>query len=161
MQQISLIAAVDEHHGIGLNGNLLCHLPADLAYFKKNTINKPIIMGRTTYESIGKPLPHRRNIILSKQLHTITGAEVYASVEQALAVLDEVEEIMIIGGEQIYQQTLPLATSLYLTRIHHNFKADRFFPTIDWSQWQLVLEQSKGKDEKNQFDMTFCKYQRI
>ncbi|WP_035918498.1 dihydrofolate reductase [Legionella fairfieldensis] len=158
---ISLIAAVDEHNGLGKDNKLLCHLPADLQYFKALTIGKPIIMGRRTYESIGKPLPGRLNIILSRSPVTIEGVQVVRSLSQALNLVKKADEVMIIGGASVYKELLPFATKIYLTRIHHRFNADVFFPDIDNSVWRCVGKKFYPHDEKNNYDMTFCCYEKL
>ena len=127
---ISMIAAVDEKNGLGYNNQLLCHLPADLKFFKQTTTGKPIIMGRLTYESIGRQLPNRHNIVISHQLNDIDGVTIARSLEKAIEVSGHEHEIMIIGGAGIYKQAMPLAQQLYITKIHHQFEADVFFPEI-------------------------------
>ncbi|CEG55784.1 dihydrofolate reductase [Legionella fallonii] len=160
MAIISLIAAIDEAGGLGANNQLLCHLPADLQHFKKVTMGKPIVMGRKTFASIGKPLPGRANIILSHSLLCIEGVIVFDSLSKAIEQYKEYDEVMIIGGAEIYKQSIGLATRLYITRIHHRFAADVFFPTIDQSLWHCQSEEFRQKDEKNQYDVTFCTYER-
>lgn len=160
MTQISIIAAVDEAGGLGLNNQLLCHLPADLKHFKEVTMGKPIMMGRTTYESIGKPLPGRLNIVLSKTLTCIEGVLVFDSLEEALNQVQDVPELMIIGGAKLYDQTLDMANRIYLTQIHHTFQADAFFPKMDEKLWSCQNTQFLAKDEKNLYDMTFCFYEK-
>ena len=161
MTMISLIAAVDENWGMGRDNHLLCHLPADLQHFKQLTFGKPIIMGRKTFESIGKPLPGRLNIVLSKQMLAIDGVTVMNSLSQAIDLCHDVPEIMIIGGASIYAQALPLAQKIYLTVIHHQFRADVFFPTIDLTAWVLMSERHFNQDAKNDYDMTFYHYELI
>lgn len=157
---ISLIAAMDENQGLGFNNQLLCHLPADLKYFKAQTLGKTIIMGRNTFDSIGKVLPGRKNIIISRQKDLqIDGAVVCHTVEQALAQSDS-EETMILGGASLYEQTIELAHTLYITKIHHAFEADVFFPTFDLNQWQLVSTTMHQKDDKNKYDYDFLMYKR-
>lgn len=157
---ISIIAAMDEQRGLGLGNQLLCHLSADLKYFKAQTLNKTIIMGRNTFDSIGKVLPQRKNIIISRQADlVIEGATVCQSVDEALAQSDS-EETMIIGGASLYEQTIELAHTLYITKIHHTFKADVFFPNFSLDDWQQVSVESHEKDEKNPFDYDFLKYKR-
>ncbi len=158
---ISLIAAVDERFGMGKNNALLCHLPADLKHFKSLTLGKPIIMGRKTFESIGKALPGRKNIVLSRSMITSENVIVVDSLETALQLTLDQPEIMIIGGAQIYNQAINHAKKLYLTVIHHQFDADVFFPHIDKTEWACVAEMKKLRDEKNKYDMTFYTYQRI
>lgn len=158
---ISLIAAVDERLGMGKNNALLCHLPADLQHFKSLTLGKPIIMGRKTFESIGKALPGRKNIVLSRNLLTVDDVTVVDSLEAALQLTLDQPEVMIIGGAQIYNQAIIHAKKLYLTVIHHQFDADVFFPEIDKAEWACIAEVKKVRDEKNKYDMTFYTYQRI
>ena len=161
MTIISLIAAVDENFGLGQNNQLLCHLPADLKQFKERTLGKPIIMGRKTFDSIGKPLPGRLNIVLSQHVSFIEGATVLRSLSQALELVRDVPEIMIIGGATLFEQTLPLAQRIYLTLIHHQFPADVFLQRLDHDIWALSSEHHKNRDEKNPFDMTFYQYDRV
>ncbi|MFJ1269745.1 dihydrofolate reductase [Legionella lytica] len=160
MTIISLIAALDEADGIGINNQLLCHLPADLQHFKTITMGKPIIMGRKTYESIGRPLPGRLNIVLTRSSLSIEGVEVFHSLEKALVETKNYSEVMIIGGEQLFKDALSKATRLYLTRIHHQFTADVFFPNIDENLWVCIDEAFRQHDEKNQYDMSFYIYER-
>lgn len=158
MAIISLIAAVDENFGLGNNNQLLCHLPKDLKHFKELTMGKPIIMGRKTFESIGKPLPGRLNIVLSTQPMVIEGATICSSLDEALNNVSDVPEIMIIGGATLFKRALPFAQRIYLTMIHHHFTADVFFPQIDFKQWIEYSKQEYLHDEKNAFDMTFYEY---
>lgn len=157
---ISLIAAIDEAGGLGFNNQLLCHLPSDLQHFKSITLGKPIIMGRKTFDSIGKPLPGRLNIVLSHHLSSIEGVTVFDSLEKAINQTKEFAEIMIIGGAALFDEAIGKATRLYITRIHHQFKADVFFPEIDESMWKCCEKQFRRHDEKNKYDMTFYTYER-
>jgi dihydrofolate reductase len=160
---ICLIVAADENNGIGKNNNLLCYLPNDLKFFKQTTLGAPVVMGRKTYESIGKPLPGRRNIVLSKTLKSLDGCEVFNDLETALMVLASTtnEKCFIIGGDSIYKIALPIAQIVYLTRIHHKFDADAFFTKLEESQWQLESEEHHEADEKNKYDYSFQKYIRV
>ena len=158
MTMISLIAAVDENFGLGYRNQLLCHLPADLKHFKEITMGKPIIMGRKTFESIGKPLPGRLNIVLSKQQIAIEGVTVCSSLSDALNHTNDVPEVMIIGGAALFGAALPLAQRIYLTVIHHHFLADVFFPRIDGEHWIEYSKQDFYRDERNSFHMTFYQY---
>lgn len=160
MSIISLVAAIDEANGLGQNNQLLCHLPADLQHFKQITMGKPIIMGRKTYESIGRPLPGRSNIVLSQQLLSIPGVIIVPSLDQALKQLASLPEVMIIGGAQLFAQSMDKANRLYLTKIHHQFTADTFFPAIDKTLWECSKERFQAHDEQNKFDMTFCVYEK-
>lgn len=157
---ISLIAAIDETGGLGFNNQLLCHLPADLQHFKSITMGKPIIMGRKTFVSIGRPLPGRLNIVLSRSLSTIDGVVVCDSLENAMEQTKDFSEIMIIGGAELFTAAMNKASRLYITRIHHQFTADVFFPEIDSSIWHCQDKQFRQHDEKNKFDMTFYIYER-
>lgn len=161
MTLISLIAAVDENFGLGHNNQLLCHLPADLKHFKDITLGKPIIMGRKTFDSIGKPLPGRLNIVLSKHTSCIEGVTVLSSLHDALELVRDVPEIMIIGGATLFEQALSLAQRIYLTLIHNQFPADVFFPSLDHEIWTSSSEHHKTRDERNPFDMTFYQYDRV
>ena len=160
MTQISLIAAIDENGGLGKDNHLLCHLPADLKHFKNLTLGKPILMGRNTHDSIGKPLPGRQNIVLSRQALVKDGVQVVDSLSKALALSANAAELMIIGGATIYEQVLPLASRVYLTLIHHRFDADVFFPKLDSSIWRCQEIGSQQRDEKNNYAMTFYLYER-
>ena len=159
MAVISLIVATDEALGIGVNNQLLAYLPADLKYFKSMTLGKPIIMGRKTYESIGKPLPDRKNIVVSSKLQASEGITVVSSLKKALILAGDVPEVMIIGGAQLYREAIQYASRLYITKIHHQFKADTFFPPIDSAIWKCTQQITQQRDTKNQYDMTFCTYE--
>lgn len=158
---INLIVAVDENNGIGKNNQLPWHLPADLQRFKSLTTGHPIIMGRKTFESIGRALPHRRNIVISRQSnYTAEDAETVHSIEESLHLCKDENDIFIIGGAQIFKQSLESADFLYLTIIHHNFDSDTFFPEIDKEQWIEELVINCEPDEKNGYPYTFIKYRR-
>ncbi len=161
MPIISLIVAMDNKGGLGKENQLLCHLPADLKHFKALTMGKPIIMGIKTYRSIGKALPDRLNIVLSKHTHHLEDATVVDSLEKAIKLTSDAPEIMIIGGANVFQQALPLAHRIYLTQIHETFEADVFFPTLDKTLWEERESTFRPKDEKNKHDMTFLTYHRI
>ena len=149
--KISLIVAVSRNGAIGLNNQLPWYLPEDLKYFKSVTMGKPLIMGRKTFDSIGRPLPGRANIVLTRDPQwTSDGVEVVQSVEQALVAGEiacetaDVDEIMVIGGEQIYRMTIDLADRIYLTQVDTDVEGDAFFPDIDlnnWSQTRVKLPE--------------------
>ncbi|MBA2656728.1 MAG: dihydrofolate reductase [Tatlockia sp.] len=160
MAIISLIAAIDQQNGLGKDNQLLCHLPADLQHFKTLTLGKPIIMGRQTFESIGKPLPGRRNIILSRKINAIANVDLANTFEEALALVEDVPEIMIIGGAAIFKQALSIASRIYLTQIHHQFDADVFFPIINPSEWICKDKLFREADDINNYAMTFYYYER-
>ena len=158
-----LIAALDEQNGIGRNGGLLCHLPADLKYFKEKTSGHSIIMGRKTYESLPKgALPHRTNIVItSGKAEKYPGCLVARSLDEALTYAKDEELLFIIGGGQLYRASLYMADVLYITRIHHLFEdADTFFPDIDSAKWELVEEEEHDKDEKHPFRFSFQTFSR-
>lgn len=161
MSSISLIAVMDEAGGIGINNKLLCYLPADLQHFKTITLGKPIVMGRHTFESIGKPLPGRLNIVLSRTPAPIDGVLVLDSLDKLFSQTSDFPEIMIIGGAQLYSQTMEMANRLYITRIHHLFKADVFFPEINEKVWCCRNQEFRQQDEKNKYDLTFYTYEKI
>lgn len=160
MSVISLIAAVDERCGLGKDNALLCHLPADLKHFKALTLGKPIIMGRKTYQSIGKPLPGRKNIVISRQCLVYEGVDVVPSLADALLLVRTVPEVMIIGGAQVFKDAMPLAQRLYLTRIGHQFDADVFFPAINPADWACCGVEILQPDDKNNYMITFLEYVR-
>lgn len=146
--KLSLIVAVSRNGVIGIDNQLPWHLPEDLKYFKSVTMGKPLIMGRKTYDSIGRPLPGRTNIVVTRDPSwQAPGVEVAQSLEVALKLGQSAceaagaDEIMVIGGEQIYRMTLPAADRLYLTQVDAEVEGDAFFPEVDFSQWQQISEQ--------------------
>jgi len=160
--KLSLIVAMSANRVIGKDNGLIWHLPNDLKFFKTKTMGKPMIMGRNTFESIGKPLPGRTNIVVTRnQTYSADGIVVTHSLEQALtlardiAVKDNVEEVMIIGGAQIYEQSLKMADRLYLTKVHAHLEGDAFFPEFNMDDWQEVERQDFKASEKNTFDYSF------
>ena len=161
MTILSMIVAHADNRVIGKDNDMPWHLPADLAYFKKTTLGKPIIMGRKTYESIGRPLPGRKNIVISRDKnYSAEGIETVTSVEEALALVSEVEEVMVIGGGAIYQHCLPAAQCLYITHIDADIDGDTYFPDYDLKEWQLAASEVREADEKNIYKLNFCVYQR-
>lgn len=161
---ISLIVVADEHNGIGKNNQLLCHLPADLKYFKQTTTGHHIVMGRKTYDSVGKPLPSRVNIVITRNsLLSIPGCVVVADLQQAISYAAEngETELFITGGGTIYEQAIGIANRIYLTRIHHNFEADTFFPVIEPTMWKELSSEFNEQDEKNKYDYTFQVLERL
>lgn len=156
MTIISLIVAMDEHRVIGYQNQLPWHLPADLQHFKQLTLGKPILMGRNTFESIGKPLPQRPNIVLTRDVQfQAEGVLIAHSLQEACALANDAAELMVIGGAHVFQQTLPLAHRMYLTKIHHRFVGDTYFPQWDAKAWQEIESTFRPADEKNAYDMTF------
>ncbi len=157
------VVATDEKNGIGKNNRLLCHLPDDLKYFKSLTTNNVVIMGRKTYESIGKPLPNRINVILSRNVGLkIGGIEVYNDINTLLKELPQKypdKRIMIIGGSEIYRLFFPYIQQIYRTLIHHVFEADAFFPEFE-NQFKLVQSIPHQKDEKHLYSFNFQLWER-
>lgn len=162
--KIALIVAMAENGVIGLNNTLPWHLPEDLKYFKKQTLGKPIIMGRKTFESIGKPLPGRTNIVITKNPHVNfpEGVVSVASVQEAIdvakkvALTTSVDELMVIGGQQIYQLFMPLAQRLYLTKVHAVVTGDAYLDSIDINDWTLISEQRHEATTDNPYAYSFC-----
>ncbi len=158
---LSIIAAVDQNNAIGYQNRLLCHLPNDLKYFKKITSGHPIIMGRKTYDSLLiKPLPNRTNIVISKSIDSLSGCIVVKSIDEAIGKCPSDEECFVAGGAQVYEQMIALVQKLYITRIHHAFKADTYFPEILPDQWQLFSSESHESDEKHPYAYSFEVYSR-
>ncbi|KOY83522.1 dihydrofolate reductase [Lysinibacillus macroides] len=138
---ISLIVAHDDHYVIGYNNGMPWHLPGDLQYFKHKTMGKPMIMGRKTFESIGRPLPGRRNIVITRDPnYSAEGIETVTGLEDALALAGDVPEIMIIGGEQIFRLSMAMADRLYITKINHSFQGDTYFPKYEQDFVQVSSE---------------------
>lgn len=158
---VSIIAAMDRNRLIGNRNQLPWHLPADLVHFKQVTMGKPIIMGRKTYESIGRPLPGRTNIVLTRSRDfDAEGVLVANTLQQALDYVPAVDEVMIIGGSSIYELALPAADRLYLTFVENSFEGDAWFPEYDQGQWRMVSSEQHPADEKNSADYRFVNYVR-
>jgi dihydrofolate reductase len=156
-----MIVAMANNNIIGRNNDMPWHLPADLAYFKKITLGKPIIMGRKTFESIGRPLPGRRNIVISRDDHyQAAGIDVVNSVEQELALVVGNDEIMVIGGGAIYSHCLAKAERLYVTHIDANIEGDTQFPDFYDGTWLKVNSERRLSDDKNIYSLDFCVYER-
>ncbi len=162
--QISIIAAIGSNNELGANNQLLWHLPIDFKWFIEKTKGKPVIMGRKTMESLGRPLKNRLNIVLSRQLNEVAdGFVLVKSWEEAFEVAKQSEnnEIMIIGGAQIYDQALVFADKIYLTHVDGSFEAaDTFFPTVDYQKYTCSFAEDHIKDEQHQFDYSFKIYER-
>lgn len=161
--KISLIAAMAKDRVIGKDNQMPWHLPADLKHFKQITLGKPVVMGRKTFESIGKPLPGRRNIVISRHppAATIAGVEWAGSLQQAFELVQDVEEAMVIGGAEIYRQCLADASRLYLTLIELETTGDTFFPDYQQSNnWRVIQQESHQPDDKNPCAYTFVTLER-
>jgi dihydrofolate reductase len=155
---ISIIAAMDQNRGIGIDNKMPWHLPADLKRFKRITMGHHLILGRKTYQSIGKKLPGRKMIVLSRNPDFLPEyAEKCASLEEALKLAQSADEkeIFIIGGGQVYQEALPLAQRLYLSFVQTKAEADTYFPQLELSNWSLICEQEVSADEDNPLGHTF------
>ncbi|MCW9699684.1 type 3 dihydrofolate reductase [Avibacterium sp. 20-129] len=158
---LSLIVAMTKNNVIGKNNQMPWHLPADLAWFRQNTQGKPVIMGRKTFESIGRPLPKRTNIVLSRSPFEYDGVIWKSDFTSAMDFVNEFPEIMLIGGGELFKQYLPHADKLYLTEIQAEIDGDTFFPQINWADWQIEFEQYRPADENNSYDCRFLILQRI
>jgi dihydrofolate reductase len=153
---ISLIAAMGKDRVIGIDNRLPWRLPADMKHFRALTMGKPVLMGRKTFASIGKPLPGRINIVVTQDRHFLpAGAHVANSIEAALASAENAEEIMVIGGASFYAQLLPRAQRLYLTQIHHAFPGDAFFPTWEAVEWREIQREDHESDNNNPYSYSF------
>ena len=160
---ITIVVAMGKNREIGKNNQLLWHLSKDLKHFKDLTSGHPIIMGRKTYESIGKPLPNRTNIVISKKDDWFEeGILIVGSVKEAVKFAKKIdEEVFIIGGGNIYEQTIDLADKLEVTLVDAELEADTFFPKINEKIWRKIGEENHQKDKKNEFDFCFQTFERI
>lgn len=160
-QSITLIAAIAHNNALGKDNDLIWHLPADLKRFKSTTTGHHIIMGRNTYESIGKPLPNRTSVIITRNPeYKVEGCIVVNSLEEAIEVAKNDTSPYIIGGAQIYSQAIKIADKLDITEVHHSFDADVFFPEIDSAVWKETSREKFSADEKNKYDYSFITYQK-
>lgn len=159
--RVTLIVAMDEGGIIGRKGRLPWRQPADLLHFKVLTMGKPILMGRKTFDSIGKPLPGRTNLVLTRDAGwTREGTIAVHTLDEALAHAKDAGELMVIGGEEIFRMALPLAQRVHLTRIHAHVQGDARFPAVDWSAWRETERQAFAADEKHAHAMTFLTFER-
>lgn len=156
---ISMIVATGKDRVIGQDNQMPWHLPADLAYFKKVTGGHTIVMGRKTFESIGRSLPNRRNIVLTtSSSFEAEGCEVVHSIADILAIGESETELFIIGGSKLYEEMMPYADRLYITHIHHAFEGDRYFPDYNENEWTVVSREKGHRDEKNPYNYEFVVY---
>lgn len=158
---LSLIVAISENYAIGKAGDLLCHLPNDLKHFKELTTGATIVMGKKTFFSLPRrPLPNRRNIVLTRDIaFAYDNTEVAHSIPELQTMLQADERVFIIGGGEVYKQFMPLVDELQITHIHHTWEdADTFFPEIDLSIWECTSEEQHEQDEKHAFAYTFATY---
>ena len=161
MTKLSLIVAMDNNRLIGVDNGLPWHLPEDLAFFKRTTMGKPILMGRKTHQSIGRPLPGRRNIVISRNsAFRAEGCELASSLDEAMDMVSDTEEAMLIGGASLYEQALPRVSSMYVTRIDHEFSGDAWFPDFDENDWRVDFRENFESDHKHKYKFSFIKYVR-
>ena len=162
MTRVSIIVATDDRNGIGRDGRLPWHLPEDLRRFKRITMGKPIVMGRRTWESIGRPLPGRHNIVISRQPGLVApGITPVGSLDDALHAAGDVPEVCVIGGAEIFRLALPLAQEIHLTRVHALVDADTFFPPLDPAEWEEIGREDHPADEHHSHPYSFIKLVRV
>jgi dihydrofolate reductase len=158
----AFVVAMDEQGLIGRDNDLPWRLSADLQYFRRITMGKPILMGRKTHESIGRALPGRQNIVVSSLVdYQAEGCDVVNSIDAALKLAANADEIMVIGGSSLFEQMFDTVDKLYLTRVHAELEGDTWFPEWDQTQWQLISQESHPADEKNDYAYSFEVYQRV
>ena len=159
--RIALIAALARNHAIGFRGKLPWHLPSDLAHFQQTTLGRPVLMGRKTYESIGRPLPGRENIVVSRDpAFDAAGCRVAGSLEKGLALAAPAERVLVIGGASLYEQLLPRADRLYLTFVDAEIEGDAFFPKLDFTRFELVSETLHARDDRHPFAFRIARFDR-
>ena len=160
--RIALIAAMAENRVIGHANQLPWRLPADLKHFKQLTLNKPVIMGRNTFESIGRPLPERSNIVVTRDRdYRAEGCRVVHSIEQAVRAAAGHEEAMVIGGAELYRQMLERAERLYLTLVKAEVEGDALFPELESGQWRETAREAHRADDRNEYDYDFVTLERV
>ena len=160
--KISIIVAMAANSIIGRDNQLPWHLPADLKHFKQTTMGKPILMGRKTWESIGRPLPGRTNIVITRDsTYSAAGCVVVNSIDAAITAATGQNEVMVIGGAELYRQVMPCTDTIYLTRIHETFAGDTRFPEIHNTEWHQVERVDHEADEKNSHDYSFIRLDRV
>ncbi len=158
---INIIVAVAENGIIGGDNQLLWHISEDLKHFKKITSGHPVVMGRKTFESLGRPLPNRQNIVITRSDIEIEGCTVVHSLEEALSLFTPADKVFIIGGAQIYREALSLADRFYLTRVHKEYEGDTYFPEWDEKEWQMIDKEHFERGEKYEYPYTFEEYIRV
>ena len=168
MIELAVIVAAAENGVIGRNNALPWHLPEDLRYFKRVTLGKPIVMGRKTFESIGRPLPGRTNIVISRRpgyapdgVRVVSGLDDALALAEDIALIDGVTELMVIGGAEIYRAAIPRAQRLYLTEVHADVEGDALLPEVDWSQWRELSRERWPASEANPYPYSFVVFERI
>ena len=162
MTRLSAVVAVSDNGVIGRDNGLPWHLPADLQHFKRLTLGKPMLMGRKTYESIGRPLPGRRNLVLTRSMDFAPpGVEVCHSVEHALATVADQPELMIIGGAALFELTLAKTSRIYLTRVHATVAGDVLLPSLDPAEWRETAREERAADSANPIAISFITLDRV
>ena len=167
MVRLAAIVAAAENGVIGRNNALPWHLPGDLQYFKRVTMGKPIIMGRKTFESIGKPLPGRSNIVISRNaqfqadgVRAVNSLAAALRVAEDIALIDGVDEVVVIGGAEIYRESLPQTSRLYLTQVHASVEGDAYMPEVQWSDWRETAREHFSAQGANPYDYSFVVFER-
>jgi dihydrofolate reductase len=161
LSNLSIIAAMSDNGVIGRDNRLPWRMPADLAHFKRLTMGKPILMGRRTWESLPGLLPHRTHVIVTRNTdYRVTGGHVVHSIEEALERFGDAEELMVVGGENLYRQTLPLASRMYLTLIHAQIEGDACFPEFDLGDWHETSRESHARDARHAHAYSFVTLER-
>lgn len=160
---INIVVAKASNNVIGAKNDLIWHLPNDLKHFKSLTSGHPIIMGRKTFESLGRPLPNRTNIVVTRdQNWNAEGIEIASSLLKAIEAAKKIDDdIYIIGGGNIYKQAMEFTDVLYITEVHHEFDGDTYFPEIDLDEWEEVQRENFKKDEKHPYAYSFVMYKKI
>ena len=163
MTRIAVIVAVANNNVIGAGNTIPWYCPADLQYFKRTTLGSPVLMGRKTYQSLKiKPLPGRQNIVVSRdEKLAAEGCDIVASIDQGLQLVNTQEKVFIIGGAEIYQQSLKMADELYVTYVDLNVDGDSYFPILNPDEWDLVSKEDFAADDKNPYDMCFKVFERL
>jgi dihydrofolate reductase len=159
--KLTAVVAASDNDVIGRGNALPWHLPADLAHFRRLTLGKPVLMGRRTHEAIGRPLPGRRNLVLSRSGFRAPGVETVASLDAAIELVAGEPELMIVGGAQLYRQALPLIDTIHLTRVHCSLEGDAHLPELDSGEWREVAREARAADGNNAHAMTFITLQRV
>ena len=157
---MELIVAVSKNWGIGKNGDLLFSIPEDMKFFRTSTQGKTVVMGRKTWDSLGRPLPGRKNVVVTRRELSFDGAQTVHSLDEAYALFPPEEEVFVIGGAQIYGEALPAADRFYLTRVHRAYEGDTRFPEWDAAEWRLVGSESFPCGERYEYPFTFETYER-
>ena len=158
---VSIIVAIAKNGIIGDKNSLLWHISEDMRFFRETTSGHPVIMGRKTYDSLGRPLPKRTNVVISRTTKHIEGCTVVGSLEEAIALFPKEEEVFIIGGAQIYALAMEVADRLYLTRVEHDYQGDTSFPEWDESKWKLLSRTPYERCEKYEYPFDFECYERV